>query len=60
MDGDLQDNPAEIPRFIEEINNGNDIVCGWREKRRDNIMKRWPSKIYNRLVRLMWGSKFMI
>ena len=57
MDGDLQDNPAEIPRFIEEINNGNDIVCGWRAKRRDNIFKRWPSKIYNRLVRLMCGIK---
>ena len=57
MDGDLQDNPAEIPRFIEEINNGNDIVCGWRAKRRDNILKRWPSKIYNRLVRMMCGIK---
>jgi len=57
MDGDLQDNPAEIPRFIEEIEKGNDIVCGWRAKRRDNIFKRWPSKIYNRLVRLMCGIK---
>jgi len=57
MDGDLQDNPAEIPRFIEEIEKGYDIVCGWREKRRDNIFKRWPSKIYNRLVRLMCGIK---
>ncbi len=57
MDGDLQDNPAEIPRFIEEIENGNDIVCGWRAKRRDNILKRWPSKLYNRLVRMMCGIK---
>ena len=57
MDGDLQDNPAEIPRFIEEIEKGNDIVCGWRAKRRDNIFKRWPSKIYNRLVRMMCGIK---
>jgi len=57
MDGDLQDDPAEIPRFLEEIENGNDIVCGWRAKRQDNIFKRWPSKIYNRLVRLMCGIK---
>lgn len=57
MDGDLQDNPAEIPRFIEQIKNGNDIVCGWRAKRRDNILKRWPSRIYNLLVRTMCGIK---
>jgi len=57
MDGDLQDNPAEIPRFIEQIKKGNDIVCGWRAKRRDNILKRWPSRIYNLLVRTMCGIK---
>lgn len=55
MDGDLQDDPAEIPRFLEEIKQGNDIVCGWREKRQDNIFKRWPSKVYNSLVRFMCG-----
>ncbi len=57
MDGDLQDDPAEIPRFLEEIKQGNDIVCGWREKRQDNIFKRWPSKVYNSLVRFMCGIK---
>ena len=40
MDGDLQDDPAEIPRFLASIDEGNDIVCGWRAKRNDNIFKR--------------------
>ena len=55
MDGDLQDDPAEIPRFLEEIERGNTIVCGWRSTRKDNIFKRWPSRIYNKLTRYMCG-----
>ena len=55
MDGDLQDDPAEIPRFLEKIDEGYTIVCGWRSKRQDNIFKRWPSKVYNKLTRYMCG-----
>ncbi len=48
MDGDLQHNPEDIPRFVEKIAEGYDIVCGWREKRVDNFwMRRIPSKIAN-------------
>jgi len=57
MDGDLQDDPAEIPRFLEEIEKGISVVCGWRAKRRDNVFKRWPSKIYNTMSRKMAGIK---
>jgi glycosyltransferase involved in cell wall biosynthesis len=57
MDGDLQDDPAEIPRFLASIAEGNDIVCGWRAKRNDNIFKRWPSKIYNKMSRKIAGVK---
>jgi glycosyltransferase involved in cell wall biosynthesis len=48
MDGDLQHDPAEIPRFIEKLDEGFDIVSGWREKRADNwLMRRLPSCIAN-------------
>ena len=57
MDGDLQDDPSEISRFLEAIEAGHDIVCGWRAKRNDNIFKRWPSKIYNKLSRRIAGVK---
>jgi glycosyltransferase involved in cell wall biosynthesis len=51
LDGDLQDDPAEIPAFLEAISRGSDLVCGWRDKRRDGISKRLPSNIYNVLAR---------
>lgn len=52
MDGDLQHNPEDIPRFVEKIEEGYDIVCGWREKRVDNLwLRRIPSRIANRLMR---------
>jgi glycosyltransferase involved in cell wall biosynthesis len=48
MDGDLQHDPAEIPRFIEKLDEGFDIVSGWRERRGDNwLMRRLPSRIAN-------------
>lgn len=52
MDGDLQHNPEDIPRFVEKIAEGYDIVCGWREKRVDNFwMRRIPSKCANWLMK---------
>jgi glycosyltransferase involved in cell wall biosynthesis len=51
MDGDLQHDPAEIPRFIEKIKEGYDIVSGWRVKRTDNPFSRqFPSWVANRLM----------
>src|SRR5271166_5523723 len=48
MDGDLQHDPAEIPRFIEKLDEGYDIVSGWREKRKDTwLTRRLPSRIAN-------------
>ncbi|MGB1819171.1 MAG: glycosyltransferase family 2 protein, partial [Candidatus Poseidoniaceae archaeon] len=55
MDGDLQDDPKEIPRFIAAFEDGFNLICGWRAKRQDNASKRWPSKVYNTLVRRMSG-----
>ncbi len=57
MDGDLQDEPNEIPALIAKLNEGWDIVSGWKKKRHDPITKRWPSKLFNRVARLMSGIK---
>ena len=59
MDGDLQHNPEDIPRFVEKLEQGYDIVCGWRENRVDNLwLRRIPSRIANRLMR--WLSRVEI
>jgi glycosyltransferase involved in cell wall biosynthesis len=48
MDGDLQNDPVDIPRFLEKINQGYDIVVGWRYKRQDKLLtRRVPSIIAN-------------
>jgi glycosyltransferase involved in cell wall biosynthesis len=48
MDGDLQHDPSDIPVFLEKINEGFDIVSGWRKERVDNfILRRLPSRIAN-------------
>ena len=47
IDADLQDDPAEIPRLIEKIQEGWDVVSGWKKDRKDPISKRLPSKLFN-------------
>jgi glycosyltransferase involved in cell wall biosynthesis len=47
MDADLQDDPSEIPKFLEKLNEGFDIVSGWKKKRRDPLSKIILSKIFN-------------
>ena len=47
LDGDLQDNPIEIPHFIEKLNEGYDLVSGWKRKRHDPLYKTLPSKLFN-------------
>lgn len=47
MDADLQDDPAEIPRFIAEIEKGSDLVNGWKKLRLDPLNKTMPSKLFN-------------
>jgi len=55
MDGDLQDDPEEIPRFLEKLDEGYDLVSGWKFPRLDPITKTFPSKIFNGLVSMMTG-----
>jgi glycosyltransferase involved in cell wall biosynthesis len=47
MDADLQDDPKEIPNFISKINEGYDLVSGWKQHRKDSFVKNKTSKIYN-------------
>jgi len=57
-DGDLQNDPADIPRMVTELERGHDIVCGWRAKRRDAfITRRIPSMIANRLISWATGVR---
>lgn len=55
MDADLQDDPAEIPNFLAKLDEGWDLVSGWKQKRRDPISKTLPSRVWNALVRRVSG-----
>lgn len=55
MDGDLQDDPEEIPRFLEKLDEGYDLVTGWKFPRLDPITKTFPSRIFNGLVGRVTG-----
>lgn len=58
MDADLQDSPDEIPAMRNMIlDEGYDLVSGWKRRRYDPIGKRWPSKFFNLTARIMSGIK---
>jgi glycosyltransferase involved in cell wall biosynthesis len=57
LDADLQDDPAEIPRFLAKLNEGHDVVSGWKQTRRDPWHKVWPSWMFNRMVSWLTGVK---
>lgn len=50
MDADLQDDPAEIPNFLAKLDEGYDLVSGWKKKRHDPLGKTLPSKLFNFVV----------
>ncbi|GAT33178.1 glycosyltransferase [Terrimicrobium sacchariphilum] len=47
LDGDLQNDPKDIPRLLDEITKGADLVCGYRAKRRDTVVKKITSRVAN-------------
>ena len=47
IDGDLQNDPADIPRLLQQISRGADLVCGYRAKRKDTLTKRLTSRVAN-------------
>ena len=58
MDGDLQNDPSDIPILLEELEKGFDVVSGWRKDRKDNsLMRTFPSRIANWLIGQVTGVK---
>ncbi len=55
MDADLQDDPTEIPDLVELLEDGHDLVSGWKKKRQDPLSKRLPSRFFNRVTRMASG-----
>ena len=57
MDADLQDDAREIPNFIQKLEEGYDLVSGWRSKRQDPFSKILPSRLFNYLTSTLTGVK---
>ncbi len=57
LDADLQDDPDEVPRLIQELKKGYDLVSGWKKKRHDPITKTIPSRFFNFVTSLMTGIR---
>lgn len=57
MDADLQDDPGEIPSLINKLNEGYDLVSGWKKKRYDPFVKKYTSRIFNRVAAIVSGLK---
>jgi len=57
IDGDLQDDPSEIPRLLAKLEEGFDLVSGWKARRRDPLTRRIPSKLFNWVAGGMSGLR---
>lgn len=57
LDADLQDNPEEVPKLIKKIEEGCDLVVGWKYPRHDPLSKRLPSKVINAVTSFFTGLK---
>ncbi len=57
MDGDLQNDPTDIGRLLAKLDEGFDVVCGWREKRKDPFIRTLPSRIANMLISRISGVR---
>lgn len=58
LDADLQDKPSDIVKLLKKINEGWDLVSGWRKNRKDSILKIVLSKFFNIFSSVSWGIKF--
>lgn len=57
LDADLQDHPEELPKLIDKLSEGNDLVVGWKFPRHDPFNKRFPSKVINFITAKLTGLK---
>lgn len=55
LDGDGQDDPAEIPGLLAKLDEGYDLVSGWKRTRRDPIRRRFASRVFNRVTAMISG-----
>jgi glycosyltransferase involved in cell wall biosynthesis len=55
LDADLQDDPVELPRLVQRLEDGFDLVSGWKRERQDPRSKTWPSRLFNRVTAWMTG-----
>ena len=56
LDADLQNDPADIPEMLDKLNDGYDIVSGWRKHRKDNtLIRNFPSAVANRIISTLTG-----
>jgi glycosyltransferase involved in cell wall biosynthesis len=55
LDSDLQHFPEDIPPFLDMLEKGYEVVCGWRRERAEGIVRRWPSRAANMLLRALSG-----
>jgi glycosyltransferase involved in cell wall biosynthesis len=56
LDGDLQNDPRDIPMLVAKLDEGFDLVCGWRQQRQDKlILRKVPSWVANRIIRRLTG-----
>ncbi len=57
MDADLQNDSKDIPAFLAKIDEGYDVVAGWRKERKDNLLRRLPSLLANKLISYITGVR---
>ncbi len=57
LDADLQNDPADTPALLAKLNEGYDVVSGWRKNRQDNWLRRWPSHLANSLISRITGVR---
>ena len=57
LDADLQDDPAEIPRLLARLEEGQDLVSGWKRDRQDPRSKTWPSRLFNGVTGWLTGVR---
>jgi len=57
IDADLQDDPEEIPPLLEKLEEGYDLVSGWKQQRKDPFVKKYSSRFFNSVTGLLTGLK---
>ena len=57
IDADLQNPPEEMPKLLNKIKEGFDVVQGWREERQDSLARRLPSRVLNRVISMLIGAR---